>query len=75
MVDWLNFIKVRGKHEIFSMFGYREKLGQFYIGPMFGVEKKSLVISNLIYKKLQWCLFVCMCGQNFRFQEMRGSSV
>jgi hypothetical protein len=38
MVDWLNF---RGKHEIFSMFGYREKLGQFCKGPMFGVEKKA----------------------------------
>jgi len=27
-----------GKHEILSMFDYREKLGQFFKGPMFGVE-------------------------------------
>jgi hypothetical protein len=38
----------RGKHEILSMFGYRKKLGQFFKGPMFGVEIKSLVISNRI---------------------------
>ncbi len=37
---------------MFSMFGYREKLGQFCKGPMFGVKikvwcgNKTLVISN-----------------------------
>jgi hypothetical protein len=36
----LNFINERGKNGIFSMFGYREKLGQFCEGPMFGVEIK-----------------------------------
>jgi hypothetical protein len=27
-----------GKHEVLSMFGYREKLGWSFKGPIFGVE-------------------------------------
>jgi hypothetical protein len=40
MGDLLNFIMERGKHEVLSMFDYREKLSQFFKDPMFGVEIK-----------------------------------
>jgi hypothetical protein len=52
----------RGKHETLSMFGNKKKLGQFFKGPMFGVEIKSLVISNWIkqYKGKKFGDGVCM---------------
>ncbi len=31
----------RGFSEVLSMFGYRENLGQFFKGPMFGMEIKA----------------------------------
>ncbi len=40
MGDWLNFIMEGGKHEVLSMFDYRENLGQNFKGLMFGVEIK-----------------------------------
>ncbi len=40
MNDWLNFIMEAGKHEVLSMFDYKEKLGQFFKGAMFVVEIK-----------------------------------
>jgi len=40
MDDWLNFIMEGGKHEVLSMFDYKENLGQFFKGPMFCVEIK-----------------------------------
>jgi hypothetical protein len=30
-----------GFNEVLSMFGYKEKLGPFFKGPMFGVEIKA----------------------------------
>jgi hypothetical protein len=38
--DWLNFIREGGKHEILSMFDYKEKIDQIFKGPMFVVEIK-----------------------------------
>jgi hypothetical protein len=38
----------RGFSEVFSMFGYKEKLGQFFKGPMFWCGNRNFVISNWI---------------------------
>jgi hypothetical protein len=45
MSDYLNFIMEKGNHEIFSMFGYKVKLGNFQ-GPHVWCGNKSLVIYN-----------------------------
>jgi len=46
MVDELKFIMERGKHEVLSMFGYRENLGQFFKGPC------DTFLSSLIYSNM-----------------------